>query len=237
MQDQSAHHQTDNMPGETGAVTVSCPTAMTMAAFFGISAYNVLEIQVSIFNVFKRRRCLYFWSMEVASWTILMHGLPIFLRFAPKLPMCVLIVIGRWGMVTGQSVVLYSRLQLVVEDARRIRWVLYMIIFNFFALQIPTSILFFGENLGYLPFLPAFNIYERLQLTGFCLQESIISGLYIWEGSRALKPVFAMRGRSGRDIMIHLILVNVLVVAVDGSLLATEYSDNFEIQTTYKPLV
>jgi hypothetical protein len=124
MQDRSAHHQTDNMPGETGAVTVSCPIAMTMAAFFGISAYNVLEIQVSIFNVFKRRRCLYFWSMEVASWTILMHGLPIFLRFfalAPKLPMCVLIVIGRWGMITGQSVVLYSRLQLVVEDARRIR--------------------------------------------------------------------------------------------------------------------
>lgn len=37
--------------------------------------------------------------------------------------------------------------------------------------------------------------------------------------------------------MIHLILVNVLVVAVDGSLLATEYSDNFEIQTTYKQLV
>ncbi|KAF7589047.1 hypothetical protein BBP40_004835 [Aspergillus hancockii] len=228
------------MAGETGAITVSLPIAMVMAAFFGITCYNVLEILISIFITFKHHRGLYFWSMLVATVGILLHAIAVVLRFfglAPSFPMCVLIVIGWYAMVTGQSVVLYSRLHLVVSDCSRIRWVLYMIITNFFILHVPVTILFFGSNLGDHRFVRPFEIYEKIQLTGFSVQEIIISGLYIWEASRALKPIIARKGRIGRNVMIHLILVNILVILLDASLLATEYSDNFEIQTTYKTVV
>ena len=82
-----------------------------------------------------------------------------------------------------------------------------------------------------------FSVYEKIQLTGFSIQESIIAGIYIWEASRTLKPILEFRGPKEKKIIQHLILVNVLVVAMDASLLVTEFTNNFEIQTTYKTVV
>jgi uncharacterized membrane protein YesL len=54
------------------------------------------------------------------------------------------ITIGWYAMVTGQSLVLYSRLHLVVHDKQRIKWVLYMIIIDVFLFHVPTTVLTFG---------------------------------------------------------------------------------------------
>jgi hypothetical protein len=229
-----------NMAGETGPINVSRAMAMLIAAFFGISCYNVLEITISIFTTFRCRRGLYFWSMLVAAWGILLHAISVLLRFfalAPNFLMCVLICIGWYAMVTGQSVVLYSRLHLVTTEARRRRWVLYMIISNFFILHVPVTILFLGSNAGVSSFIAPFNIYERIQLAGFSAQEIIISGLYIWETMTGLRPVLTMKGQAGRRVIINLIIVNTIAVLLDASLLATEYTNNFDVQTTYKTVV
>ncbi|OQE20162.1 hypothetical protein PENFLA_c017G10875 [Penicillium flavigenum] len=225
--------------GETGPINVSRAMAMLIAAFFAISCYNVFEITISIFTIFRCYRGLYFWSMLVATWGILLHAISVFLRFfalAPNFPMCVVICIGWYAMVTGQSVVLYSRLHLVTVDARR-RWVLYMIVSNFFTMHVPVTILFLGSNAGVSSFLQPFNIYERIQLAVFSAQEIIISGLYIWETMTCLRPVLTMKGRAGNRVIVNLIFVNTIVVLLDASLLATQYTNNFDVQTTYKTVV
>lgn len=214
--------------------------AMVMAGLFTLACYNVLEITISIFTTFRRRSGLYFWSMVVATLGILLHTISGFLRYlalAPDFTMGVLVCIGWYAMVTGQSVVLYSRLHLVTTHARYTRWVLYMIIFNFFALHIPTTVLFLGSNHGVSEFVEPFNIYERVQLTGFSLQETIISALYIWEAITGLRPLLAMKGPSGQRVITNVVVVNVLAVLLDVTLLATEYSGYFTIQTTLKPVV
>lgn len=97
---------------------------MVIAGFFAISCSNVVEILVLIFNTFKRRTGLYFWSMIVASVGILVHAVAVLLRYfrlAPDFPMCVITVIGWYAMVTGQAVVMYSRLYLVAGNDRIIR--------------------------------------------------------------------------------------------------------------------
>jgi hypothetical protein len=228
------------MAGETGPIQVSRAMAMLIAAFFAISCYNVLEITISIFTTFRCRRGLYFWSMLVAAWGILLHAIAVLLRFfalAPNFPMSVLVCIGWYAMVTGQSVVLYSRLHLVTTGARRRRWVLYMIVLNFFILHVPVTILFLGSNAGVGSFVAPFNVYERIQLAGFSAQEIIISGLYIWETMTGLRPVLAMKGRAGKRVIGNLVIVNTIAVLLDASLLATEYTDNFDVQTTYKTVV
>ena len=48
---------------------------------------------------------------------------------------------GLVGIVTGQSLVLYSRLHLIVRDSRTLRWVLTMIIFDAIVFHIPTMIM------------------------------------------------------------------------------------------------
>ncbi|KAH8588444.1 hypothetical protein B0O99DRAFT_655954 [Bisporella sp. PMI_857] len=228
------------MAGETGSISVSLPIAMVIAGFFAISCSNVIEILILIFSTFKSRTGLYFWSMIVASLGIPVHAVAVLLRYfrlAPDFPMCVITVIGWYAMVTGQAVVLYSRLHLVVSDDRKIRWVLIMIITNVCILHLPVTVLFLGSNLGNDNLLKPFIIYEKIQLTGFCIQEFIISGLYIWETIHALKPVLAIKGPNERKVIRHLILINVLIVLLDISLLITEYTDNFHIQTTYKTAV
>ncbi|EWY84711.1 hypothetical protein FOYG_12121 [Fusarium oxysporum NRRL 32931] len=227
--------------GQTGPIVASLLVNMVIAGLFAIACYNCLEILISLLNRFKRHDGLYFWSMVVATLGILLHSIVVILRYyslGPNFLLCVLTCVGWYGMVTGQSVVLYSRLHLIVEDKSKTRWVLYMIIINFFILHVPTTVLFLGSNTKHSAhFIGAFNVYERIQLAGFCIQETIISGLYIWETSRGLKPIFAVRKKMERKIMRYLIIVNILVILLDISLILTQYMSHFNIQTTYKPVV
>ena len=228
------------MAGETGPVAVSRGHAMVISGLFAIACWNVLQITVSIFTTFRRYRGLYFWSMFISTMGILLHTITCFLRFfalAPNFPMCVLICIGWYAMVTGQSLVLYSRLHLVTSYDRYSRWVLSMIVFNFCALHIPTTVLFLGMNHEVHSFDGPFNIFERIQLAGFAIQETIISGLYIWEAMTTLRPILDMKGTRGRRVLVNLVAVNTIAVLLDASLLTTEYTNHFDIQTTYKPVV
>ncbi|CAG8356135.1 unnamed protein product [Penicillium salamii] len=236
------HLQSDPliMAGETGPVEVSRSHAMVIAGLFALACWNVLHIMVSIFTTFRRYRGLYFWSMLVSTVGILLHTITSFLRYfalAPNFPMCVLICIGWYAMVTGQSVVLYSRLHLVTSYDRYSRWVLCMIVFNFCALHIPTTVLFLGINRGAHSLDEPFNIYERIQLAGFAAQETILSALYIWEAMTTLRPILQIKGTQGQRVLMNLVAVNVIAVLLDASLLTTEYTNHFDVQTTYKPVV
>lgn len=72
-------------------------------------------------------------------------------------------------MVTGQAFVLYSRLHLVVRNPRTLRIVLWMIIFDAFALHVPTIVFTYGSN---SPNADAwtgdFNVMERIQVSSAC---------------------------------------------------------------------
>lgn len=214
---------------------------MLISGFFAISIYNVIEIFIGIFHIFHRRSGLYFWSMLVTNCGILVHTITVFLRFyalAPDLPMSVVICLGWWAMVTGSSVVLYSRLHLVVRDQRMTRFVLAWIIASFCVLHIPVTILFIGSNSDDPSrFLNAFNVYERVQLIGFTIQESTISAIYIWQAHVNLKPILMIKGPDGKYIMRHLVALFIVVLVLDISLILSEYTNHFAIQTTYKPVV
>ena len=74
-------------------------------------------------------------------------------------------------MVISQSVVLYSHLYLIVPDRRKTRWILIMIVSNFFLFTVPPRVLNFGANsTNPDPFLHPFEIFEKIVLIGFCWQ-------------------------------------------------------------------
>ncbi|KAJ5726212.1 uncharacterized protein N7483_007569 [Penicillium malachiteum] len=130
-------------------------------------------------------------------------------------------------MVTGQSIVLYSRLHLVTSHHRYLRFVLWMIIIDACDFYIPTTVLFLRSNHGATSFIRPFNIYERVQLTGFSVQETLISALYIWETVTGLRPVLALKGPRGQRVIFNIIVVNAIAILLDASLLALEYSRLF----------
>ncbi len=149
----------DNNGISGGLEQTTLPLAMTLGAFTAIAWYNVIDLNVLIWFTFKRRSGLYFYSLLLSSWGIMIYALAFLMKFFQvwknNYVSVTFITIGWYAMVTGQSLVLYSRLHLVVYKREQIRWILYMIIIDIFLFHIPTTVLTFGvcENLSGHTFL------------------------------------------------------------------------------------
>ena len=237
---------TENIPdGESGgAIPTDKGIFMAIAAFTAVAWYNVAELNVQVFLTFKRHRGLYFWSLLISSYGCVLHALGFLLKFFQLVSRkqsvndyvaVTIITIGWYCMVTGQAVVLYSRLHLVVREQKILRGILAMIIVDAVCFHIPTTIFTYGSNTDQYPrYVHAFNVMEKLQMTAFCSQEFIISGVYVYSTIRLLKPVY--HGRT-RKVMTQLIWINLIIIGMDVCLLAMEYSNIYTIEATLKAMV
>ena len=138
-------------------------------------------------------------------------------------------------MVTGQAFVLFSRLHLVVRNRKTLRLVLFVIIFNVFALHLPTIIMTVGSNSPNSAFwVPKFNVMERIQLMGFCLQEFFIATLYIVATVRLLGSIYHSMTRK---VMIQLLIVNGICIGMDVVLIGLEFSGEYVGEASIKPMI
>ncbi|KAF5021634.1 hypothetical protein F66182_6334 [Fusarium sp. NRRL 66182] len=216
--------------------------AVVIAAFISLALYNVLELHVHIFGSFKKRSGLYFWSFVIATWGIAFNAtgfLVMHLELSSEYYLYnTLILIGWCTMITGQSVVLYSRLHMVMHNERLLRAVLYMIITNATWLHISIITLVYGiGSSNPTPFMGPYGIFEKIQLSIFFVQELIISGLYVLETLKRLKLERSIGNTKTQMVLHHLLWVNLFVILLDISILALEFADLYEIQTAWKPLV
>lgn len=139
-------------------------------------------------------------------------------------------------MVSGQSFVLFSRLHLVNLDKPIRRYVLTMIIVNGVVLHTATAVTAAGSNSKVSSiFITPYAIIERIQITVFCLQEFILSGLYVWKAWRFL-AVYQSGGSKTQDklraMMLHLILSNVVVVSLDITVIVLEFLGLYYLQVS-----
>ncbi|KAJ0421177.1 hypothetical protein BJY00DRAFT_312360 [Aspergillus carlsbadensis] len=182
--------------------------SMMMAAFTGIAWYIGVEINISLFLVFKRRgRGLYFWSCALGSWGVALQ--PLFIILAnfrvweedQMVPGIVLIYLTWIMMVVPQSWVLYSRLHLIMANGRTLSVIRWILIFNSIMLTIPTMVIgtiavsvrlqdttpttSFSPNTAKQTTttktkLPAVNLaWGRAEVAVFFIQETALSILYI----------------------------------------------------------
>jgi hypothetical protein len=116
-----------------------------------------------------------------------------------------------------------------------------MIITDAILFHFPTTVLTFGSNVttGALQqkYATIYAIMEKIQMTAFSIQESIISGLYVYETRKILKPGEGFQKKRTRRVMIHLIYINIMIICMDVALLSTEYANLYEIQTVFKAAV
>lgn len=216
----------------------------TFTVFLGIALYNSLELLVLIFASFRRYRGLYFWSLLLSTVLgVIPQSLSFVLKYYDIGPLwfsITLSTIGWYFMVTGQALVLFSRLNIVVQDLTVSHRVLAMIIINAIVLHVPTTVLTYGTNfIRTSVWVHAYTIMERIELTGFCLQEFIISGLYISKTISILRvsPPSIHGHNPNRKVMYQLLAINALIIVMDIILLVFEYLNYFVIQTTLKSAV
>ena len=159
----------------------------------------------------------------------------------------------------GQSVVLWSRLHLVTNSRRVLRWTLWMIIINGILLHSITTVLTFGSNANSFSdttlsrFVRGYSIMEKIQMVGFFVQETILSIVYIKETVRLLRlseqvqddvrsfddsaGMGHLKNTNVRKTMYQLLTINVLIIAMDIALLSVEFANLYLIETTLKGVV
>lgn len=147
-------------------------TSIIVAVCIALTLYNAIELLVLIFATFKRWSGLYFWSLLVASFGLIPYSignLISFFELTYSVAGIIVSTLGWYCMVTGQSVVLYSRLHLVLLNRKVLRCVLWMIIINAIIFHIPTTVIHFGSiySSKSQEFNAVYNVYEKIQMTGF----------------------------------------------------------------------
>ncbi|KAJ5110568.1 hypothetical protein N7532_001103 [Penicillium argentinense] len=212
-----------------------------MIVFSSIALYNAIELFILLFLTFQHYRGLYFWTLLLSVVAgVIPHTVAYILEFFSLAPLWLaltLSTIGFYVMVPGQSVVLYSRLHLVVQSHRILRFVLWLMIVDAILLLIPTTVLTFSTAyIQTTPFIRGYNVMERLQLAWFCAQEFVISGIYIYETVKLLS-LMPEKDRRRSKIMYELLAINFVIIMLDVALLVVEYIGYYSLQTTLKPMV
>ncbi|KAI9795302.1 MAG: hypothetical protein M1835_006017 [Candelina submexicana] len=214
-------HQSGTLPWDPVAYCL-------ITAFTTLSLWMVVEIHIQIWAIFKRRRGLYFWSLLATAWGVVGHTVGFLIKlFAPGCNFVVygiIIQLGWWGMILGFSLVLYSRLHLVIRNYRIQQAVLIMIIAVYFGIQWPTTIIFFGyiSPKYSKAWAKSDEAMEKVQVIVVSIAESIIEGIYIWATLRLLKPGINVRPRK---VLILLITVSSLNMLSNIMLIIMDYTN------------
>jgi hypothetical protein len=198
-----------------------------------------LELLVQVYFTFKRHRGLYFWSIVITTWGLLLqitgYLLKNFSYNAPKVLVTIICKVGWVSNVTGFSLVLYSRLHLVVHNHKVLRLVLTMIIVDAIIIHTPVEIFEFVLISSHRErYVHPMEIMERIQQTGFTCQESLIGALYIFHTTRFLNGGYAI---TTRKVMGLLIVVQSLVIGLDAGLTTFDYENMFTLKCTLHPFV
>lgn len=216
------------------------PTAFCLiASFCAVAYWMCIELLVLVYVTFKRHTGLYFWSIIITTVGIILQTTGYILKeFAPACPAILTTIICKIGWVsnvTGFSVVLWSRLHLIVQDTRILKGVLAMIIVNGICLHTPVVVFEFGLiSKHHDTYVLPMEIMERIQQTIFTVQETIISGMYIYFTSRFLNDGYASHTR---NVIRLLVCVQALVIAFDAGLTTFDYMNMFTLKCTLHPFV
>lgn len=117
---------------------------LAAAAFVGIALFIVLDVNVGMWRLFRKRTGYYYWSMQLGTIACAGDAIGVILKYlipnsAHIWGLYTFLLLGGWSVYApAQLLVLYSRLHLVNQSYRIQRWVLMMIISTLFFIIIPT---------------------------------------------------------------------------------------------------
>lgn len=195
---------------------------LAAAAFVGIALFLVLDVNVGMWRIFRKRTGYYYWSMKLGTLACAVDALGVILKYlVPNSRhiwgLYTFLLLSGWSVYApAQLLVLYSRLHLVNESFKLQRWVLIMITSTVFLIIIPTWVVVWP---AYDPdpkisslWSPRDAIVERYNQMGYTLVELILSGIYVWSLLGLLDLKSSVRQRR---VMLDLIYVNIIIVFFD----------------------
>ncbi|KAI4251942.1 MAG: hypothetical protein LQ352_004569 [Teloschistes flavicans] len=224
--------------GVTGTILYDPLQYTVLSGCTAIAWIFSVELILTILLTVRRRSGCYFWALLISAAGCIIHALGFVLKFLVGTSWLVdlaFIDIGWIAMVSGQSFVLWSRLNLVVRSKRILNCVLAAIIIDGLALHVPTLVFIYGANSPSAGrWIRGFNTMERVQLLGFSIQEFAIGGIYIFATVKLLTAIYYP---GTRKAMYQLLAITCLCLAMDVILVALEFSNNYVTEASVKSLI
>lgn len=191
-----------------------------------LALYNSLEMLLLVFSTFRSYKGLYFWSLSICNFGVFTYAIGIMMTYFDLGVLWLgktILDIGWVSLVTSQSLVLYSRLNLILDNIMILRAVKWTII-TVSCTIVPIVIIFdFGTTYtGRASFFEGYYYIEQIQLIVISVQELAISGLYVWKAISFLKVISKTHTRR---IIWQLFAINVIIIAMDVSGADPEFND------------
>ncbi|KAL3474739.1 hypothetical protein BJX99DRAFT_260158 [Aspergillus californicus] len=197
-----------------------------IASFLAITAYNTIVLLIWIFTFFKRWRGLYFWSILTATLSLgvfmVFTTLSRFHKGPPIVPNIGITIVYPC-LLTAQILLLYSRLHLISQGLL-LRIVLWAIVATTLIFSVPFIVSVICALVDTPRFLNLEFFFERWMITGSAIREILFCFLYLYQAIRQLQPVIAVKGKAGRNVIIHLLFVISAVIVLDACMLYTTFS-------------
>lgn len=215
---------------------------VSITVFTSIALYNAVELVVLIPLSFRHYRSLFFWSLLIsASLGLIPYTIGSVLQFFNMAPLWLSVVSEDLGwvlIVPNQSIVLYSRLHLVSQNATILAFLRGLIALRLVRIVVPTITVHVGWT--YIPLSSAwahgFAAMQRIQMTWFTAQETFISTVYIWYTVQMIRLIPSDDKRR-QKILYELVAINVVAIMMDLSLVILQYLDFYYSQVILKATI
>ncbi|KAI0881976.1 uncharacterized protein GGS22DRAFT_171257 [Annulohypoxylon maeteangense] len=212
-----------------------------IAVFTALPIWTTVELTFWVFYTFERWRGAYFYSVLGTTWGVTIHAIGFVLKFCvPEVNWVLSTVLSEIGWVAevcGFSLVLWSRLHLVIPGhTKLLRYVLAMIIIDEILIGVPTIVFQFlvsGPD-THSKYVPHMEIMERVQIMWFSVQETIISVIYVWGTMQLLKLSLNSKAKT---TLAFLIIVQVLVVLADVLVTVLDYLGYYTLKAVLHSFV
>ncbi|KUL90393.1 hypothetical protein ZTR_02086 [Talaromyces verruculosus] len=224
------------------ATSTSLPWNQTIwsliAVFTALPLWMTLELTVQVLYVFHRWSGLYFYSVLITTWSISLHAIGFLLTYCvpscPWIASSLITECGWIGMVTGFSLVLYSRLNLlslIMRNRYIPRIALAMIITDAVLFHIPTFVVFMmgiSSPASFVKYITTMNILERIQIVMFSVQELVLSGLYIYGTLKMAQDSFNSRIRK---TIVLLITIQITAICCSALLIILDFTGYYVLKS------
>ncbi|OAG15343.1 hypothetical protein CC77DRAFT_463938 [Alternaria alternata] len=210
-------------------------------AFGAVAIWSTLTLTIRLLTTMKKRSGIYFYSILIATWGLTIRQVGNYIQFyAPRCPWQVgftMQQLGWVGMISGFSMVLYSRLTIILESHRARRVVLGMIIFNGCVWHTVMITVLSGMRTTQYAGRPAdtrawkhvHDRVEKVQVVTFAVQDIILSCLYLRAAYQYLQGRFTQSSKT-RSVMCLLLLVQFVAIAFDVAIVFMDFAGYLQLK-------
>lgn len=210
-----------------------------IASLFAVALWLSIELSIQVWFLFKRYTAVYFWMILITTFGIAGHTIAFILKLfvlrEHGVGTTFLAKVSWVANTTGFSLVLYSRLDLVLQNSRIPSYVLAAIIVDAILFHTPVVVFAFGlSTSSEAHWVPYMDIAERIQIVGFTIQEFVISSIYTYSVAKWLKSSYSAQLW---HVLILLIVAQVVVFGSDLTMVVVDCANMFILKAAMHPFI